>query len=131
MSSRNVKFNQDYTVKDAEGKKYVKDKTYSMSEASANHFAKRGIAEKIKNDAEKKAEKQANDALKKANDAAQLAEDVAAAAGASKDANLAVIDAENDLANADDKDKEGAAALLKDAKKVSAEASKNLKELEK
>lgn len=131
MSNRDVKFNQNYKVKDAEGKKYSEGKTYSMSESSANHFAKRGVAEKILTDAEKKTAKDAIAAEKKDKAEAQLVEDVYAATAASKDANLAVIDAENTLTNATDKDKPGAETYLKEVKKDAAEAAKKLAGLEK
>jgi hypothetical protein len=131
MANREVEFNQDYRVKDEEGKKYYKGKKYSMSEASANHFFKRGLAEKIDTADEKKARKAADDAARIAKEAAQLAADVTDAAKTSKDANLTVIDAENALENADDADKKGAEAYLKETKKAAAEASKNLKALEK
>lgn len=62
MTTREIKFNQNYKVKDEEGKEYKEGKTYSMSEPSANHFVMRGLAEKILSVAEKKAEKAAEDA---------------------------------------------------------------------
>lgn len=40
-----VKFTRDYTVQDAEGKKYDEGKQYNLSDASAFHFIRRGVAE--------------------------------------------------------------------------------------
>lgn len=131
MSDRKVKFNKNHTVKDVEGKKYIKDKEYTLSVPSALHFVRRGIADYVVTAAEKKAAKAAEDASQKAKDDEALAEQIVIAKTALEDANKAVINAETALENADDADEDGAKSLLEATKDAAKEAEKFLKALEK
>ena len=75
MSTVEIVFLKDYQVKDSEGRKYKKGKKYSLNPGSATHFTRRGLAEKVKSDAEIKAEKEAEKANKTADKAAEKLED--------------------------------------------------------
>lgn len=53
-----IKFLKNYTVQDAAGTEYQKDKTYDLDDRSAKHFLNRRLAEEVQSDKDKKAESQ-------------------------------------------------------------------------
>lgn len=95
---KKITFTQDHTVKDEEGKEYINGKTYPVSDGTASHFIRRGMA--FDQDAADTAAAKSKAKAKAAKDEAKKAENEAKAEAKAEKAKKAEAKKAEDEAKA-------------------------------